>query len=135
MFGDAVSETLDRAQTSGAYGLAKRAAWTATSTAATLVLLVGALFGYFCYTIGVAEEEEHEKGTPHGGGGGDGGGGGSINVGYALALLSAAVTVMSLTHIFFEYRKIVQLLDLVEVRTFHTHFFFTHYSILSACVL
>ena len=99
LFGDAAENV------KGAYGAAKHAAWVATCTAATCVSVVGFLFAYFCYDIGVAEAS---SGTPHGGG--------SINIGYALALLSAVVTVMSLTHIFFEYRKIAQLLDLVEVR-------------------
>lgn len=99
-----VTEKL-KTQTSGAYGAAKHAAWVATCTAATCVFAVGALFAYFCYAIGVAEASS-----------GASDGGGSINVGYAMALLSSIVTVLSLTHIFFEYRKIAQLLDLVEVR-------------------
>ena len=37
-------------------------------------------------------------------------------MGYALALLAGVVTAASLVNIFFEYRKITQLLDLVEVR-------------------
>jgi hypothetical protein len=53
------------------------------------------------------------------------------------ALLSAVVTVMSLTHVFFEYRKIAQLLDLVEVRRgggTHVHSSSVHHLIDSSCV-
>ena len=60
----------------GAYSAAKHAAWVATCTAATCVFLVGSLFAYFCYAIGVVEAS---SGTPHHG---------SLNVGYALALLA-----------------------------------------------
>jgi hypothetical protein len=52
MFSDSLPGT---GAAAGAYGVAKHAAWVATCTAGTCVFLVGSLFVYFCYAIGIAE--------------------------------------------------------------------------------
>ena len=89
----------------GAYDAARRAAWIATCVAGVCVSLVGACVTSVTWQMGDVETRSEDAS------------GETLNVGYVVAATVLVLTLAALAHVALEYRKIVELLDLVEACT------------------
>ena len=104
MFGS-VDASDPSAKAAGAYDAARRAAWFATCVAGVCVTLVGACVTSVMWRVGDAETRSEDAS------------GETLNVGYVVAGTALVLTLAALAHVALEYRKIVELLDLVEACT------------------
>ena len=101
MFGS-VDASDPSAKAVGAYDAARRAAWIATCVAGVCVSLVGACVTSVTWQMGDVETRSEDAS------------GETLNVGYVVAGTVLVLTLAALAHVALEYRKIVELLDLVE---------------------
>ena len=104
MFGS-VDASDPSAKAVGAYDAARRAAWIATCVAGVCVSLVGACVTSVTWQMGDVETRSEDAS------------GETLNVGYVVAATVLVLTLAALAHVALEYRKIVELLDLVEACT------------------
>ena len=104
MFGS-VDASDPSAKAVGAYDAARRAAWIATCVAGVCVSLVGACVTSVTWQMGDVETRSEDAS------------GETLNVGYVVAGTVLVLTLAALAHVALEYRKIVELLDLVEACT------------------